>query len=267
MPKLYTIYKATNKINGKCYIGFDSKWPTRKEEHIASSFNTYNEKYQCHETTYNSLFHAAIRKFGVENFEWTVLFQSRDPFYTLYTKEPFFIVKYNSYAYPNNAGYNMTRGGDSSVCYMPLDKNSPPLTRNNPATPNRSKPPTKNTPKSRYRNPYNTNRYFIFDKFPYYYKRNQFFEETIKIISTIKKTSNFISEIDPEKLSLIYNSLDLLQKNIKVSDDIAMIYDSIHDNTICGNIQYIRKLISYLQELQTVNTLAKIQVYRKMFKS
>ena len=28
-----TIYKATNKITGKSYIGFDSAWPSRKHRH------------------------------------------------------------------------------------------------------------------------------------------------------------------------------------------------------------------------------------------
>jgi hypothetical protein len=31
---MYTIYKALNKVNGKAYIGFDSKWPSRKSVHI-----------------------------------------------------------------------------------------------------------------------------------------------------------------------------------------------------------------------------------------
>jgi phage pi2 protein 07 len=30
--KIYTIYKATNTINGKSYVGFDSCWPKRKEK-------------------------------------------------------------------------------------------------------------------------------------------------------------------------------------------------------------------------------------------
>lgn len=30
---MYTIYKATNKINGHSYIGFTSKWPQRIESH------------------------------------------------------------------------------------------------------------------------------------------------------------------------------------------------------------------------------------------
>ena len=35
---IYSIYKATNKITRKSYIGFDSNWPRRK--------NTHRHKYQ-----------------------------------------------------------------------------------------------------------------------------------------------------------------------------------------------------------------------------
>jgi len=31
MSKIYTVYKVENKINKKCYIGYDSNWPKRKE--------------------------------------------------------------------------------------------------------------------------------------------------------------------------------------------------------------------------------------------
>ena len=62
---IYTIYKATNTINGKVYIGFDSKWPRRAQDHKSSSFN---EKHKDH----HSYFHRAIRKYGWNNFIWEV---------------------------------------------------------------------------------------------------------------------------------------------------------------------------------------------------
>jgi len=39
---IYSIYKATNKITGKIYIGFDSNWPKRKKRHLSNSFNNIN---------------------------------------------------------------------------------------------------------------------------------------------------------------------------------------------------------------------------------
>ena len=56
-----TIYKATNKINGKSYIGFDSAWPKRMNRHLE------NSNYQR-----EGKFYDAIRKHGWNNFEWEI---------------------------------------------------------------------------------------------------------------------------------------------------------------------------------------------------
>ena len=94
---IYSIYKATNKINGKCYIGFDSNWPQRKWEH--KSPVNYNKKYK---------FYNAIRKYGLDNFEWEVIYQSKDKDYTLKAMETYFINVYDSF----HNGYNSTLGGE-----------------------------------------------------------------------------------------------------------------------------------------------------------
>ena len=44
MSSIYSIYKATNTINGKVYIGFDSNWPNRQNEH-KYLLNTRNQKF------------------------------------------------------------------------------------------------------------------------------------------------------------------------------------------------------------------------------
>ena len=93
---IYSIYKATNKINGKCYIGFDSKWPHRKSAHKLSS------------QTQDYKFYRAIRKYGWDNFEWELIYQSKDKEHTKDIMETFFINDYNSF----NNGYNSTKGGD-----------------------------------------------------------------------------------------------------------------------------------------------------------
>jgi len=94
---IYSIYKATNKTNGKCYIGFDSKWPRRFYEH-RSPVN-YNKKYK---------FYNAMRKYGLDNFEWSVIYQSKDREHTLKEMETFFIKQYDSM----KNGYNSTLGGE-----------------------------------------------------------------------------------------------------------------------------------------------------------
>lgn len=98
----YTIYKATNIQNGKCYIGFDSKWPARIQSHKTASVKG------------RTLFYAAIRKYGWESFLWEVLYQSWDKQHCLTAMEPYFISEYSSY---KGAGYNMTKGGEGANGY------------------------------------------------------------------------------------------------------------------------------------------------------
>jgi group I intron endonuclease len=93
---IYSIYKSTNKINGKNYIGFDSNWPQRQKDHL-HKYKTINTKFYC-----------AIRKYGWENFEWEVIYQSKDGNYCLVVMEKYFINEYNSLS----EGYNMTIGGE-----------------------------------------------------------------------------------------------------------------------------------------------------------
>ena len=96
------IYKATNKLDGKCYIGqstFDLD--KRKGEHLRGS-RRQRPKYYLHR---------AIKKHGMDNFEWAVLAEcdTRDE---MNKTEMKFIEQYKSLA-PN--GYNsimMALGGD-----------------------------------------------------------------------------------------------------------------------------------------------------------
>jgi group I intron endonuclease len=91
-----TIYKATNTINGKAYIGFDSNWPKRKRTHKSK------HKYA------DSNFYSALRKYGWGAFTWEILYQSKDKNYCLNFAERHFIKFYDTLRY----GYNMTEGGD-----------------------------------------------------------------------------------------------------------------------------------------------------------
>ncbi len=97
--KIFSIYKATNKVNGKIYIGFDSNWPKRKQDHKREH---KNNKF---------IFHRAIKKYGWDCFEWEVICQSLDGKYLLNKIEPHFIEYYDSY----HNGYNMTKGGEGHL--------------------------------------------------------------------------------------------------------------------------------------------------------
>lgn len=92
-----TIYKATNSINGKSYIGFDSAWPKRMNRHLENA--NYNREGK---------FYDAIRKYGWDKFQWEILYQSEDKKHTLNVMEPHFIKEHNTF----NQGYNMTEGGE-----------------------------------------------------------------------------------------------------------------------------------------------------------
>ena len=92
--RTYYIYKATNKINGKSYIGQTIDYHTRIWQH-----RRCYEKEDCK-------FHDAIKKHGFDNFEWTVLETCQDEEEAI-RLEKYYIEKFDSY----RNGYNMNQGG------------------------------------------------------------------------------------------------------------------------------------------------------------
>jgi len=104
---IYSIYKATNLINNKVYIGFDSNWPAR--------ISTHRSKI----SKLNRPFYNALEKYGWENFSWEVIYQSQDGDHTLTVMENYFITEYRSYVgFEDCKGYNLTLGGDGSLGYI-----------------------------------------------------------------------------------------------------------------------------------------------------
>ena len=104
--QIYTIYKITNNLNNKSYIGFDSNYPKRINDH---------KKYHLSDKVKNKncIFYKALRKYGWGNFSHSILYQSKDKNYTLNIMENYFIEEYKTYAkLKNSFGYNMTIGGD-----------------------------------------------------------------------------------------------------------------------------------------------------------
>lgn len=104
--KIYSIYKATNRINNKVYIGFDSKWPRRMRSHKSIAKLSKDNMY----------FHHAIRKYGWDNFDWEIIYQSKDGEYTRTIMEPYFIKEHNST--DSSIGYNITKGGEGGMGYQ-----------------------------------------------------------------------------------------------------------------------------------------------------
>ena len=92
--RTYYVYKATNKINGKSYIGQTRDFRSRVLQHIRCY-----EKEDC-------LFHRAIEKYGSENFKWEIIdtCESKEKSIEL---EKHYIELYNTY----RNGYNENKGG------------------------------------------------------------------------------------------------------------------------------------------------------------
>ena len=94
------IYKATNTINGKCYIGQTRhSLEYRKRVHLTKA----NQGVDTH-------FYQAIRKYGADSFTWEIVCSAKDK-QTLNELETFYITKFDSIKH----GYNMVDGGDNNV--------------------------------------------------------------------------------------------------------------------------------------------------------
>lgn len=97
------IYKATNKIDGKEYVGQTIyTLRTRRREH---------ERAAGHKKDY---FHNAINKYGKLNFYWLVIDYANDQ-NKLNEKEVFYIKKFRSFIdFEDSNGYNLILGSNVS---------------------------------------------------------------------------------------------------------------------------------------------------------
>jgi group I intron endonuclease len=99
------IYKVTNKINGKAYIGQTIKsLKKRKSQHISKALNKEKTFY----------FHNTIRKHGPKNFSWEIIHDDIDTIEDLNKLEIYYIGYYDTY----NNGYNLTLGGGGQVGFV-----------------------------------------------------------------------------------------------------------------------------------------------------
>jgi group I intron endonuclease len=93
----YSVYKITNKVNGKCYVGLTKKSPEmRMFEHYKRGFALT----------------AAIDKYGSDNFELFVLDSGLTKELAV-EREKYWIQECQSTV--DKHGYNMTLGGDGVV--------------------------------------------------------------------------------------------------------------------------------------------------------
>ncbi len=96
------IYKATNLINGKIYIGQSQHTlETRKSEHLSDAKNSCKQ-----------YFTRALCKHGADGFTWEVIQICKD-IDELNQQEVYYIAYYN--AMNKDVGYNLTEGGGGTV--------------------------------------------------------------------------------------------------------------------------------------------------------
>ena len=105
------IYKITNTVNGKSYIGQTiQNVKERFYQHCAT---------KCSKAVSNMAIHRAIKKYGKSNFTVEVI--EEIDFANLNDRERYWIKYYNSY----NNGYNSTKGGqDGCKSFKDLDVES-----------------------------------------------------------------------------------------------------------------------------------------------
>ena len=100
------IYKVTNLVNQKKYIGQSTDIERRFKEHHTDPFEMTNPASR-------HIFYKAIRKYGIENFSFEILEECTAK--ELDEKEKYWIKHYNTYiGWENCQGYNMTIGGSGS---------------------------------------------------------------------------------------------------------------------------------------------------------
>ena len=103
------IYKITNIINNKCYIGQTIKTAEERwKEHKAHAFGS-------HPNDQKKILYQAIRKYGIENFTFEVVQDNIETFEQLDKAEIYWIDYYNSFV----KGYNETFGGQQYHKILP----------------------------------------------------------------------------------------------------------------------------------------------------
>lgn len=100
------IYKWTNTLNGKVYIGQTVRPEIRYKRHLDEAFKN-NSDYH---------FHRALRKYGIDAFSYEVI--EKVPVSELDDREVFWIAYYDSF----NNGYNSTEGGKGNRGYIWSDE-------------------------------------------------------------------------------------------------------------------------------------------------
>ena len=116
------IYKITNLVNGKMYIGQSIDIYKRWKEHNNIAFRTTSKSY-------NYPLYKAIRKYGIDNFKFEIIEECSIE--KLNDKEIYYIDKYNTCIFNKNSfGYNMTLGGEGHRGYKHSEETKQKISKN-----------------------------------------------------------------------------------------------------------------------------------------
>ena len=115
---IYSIYKITNVLNGKSYIGFSQDYLRRWKQHTNDYKRVDRQLY------------SAFKKYGIENFTFDLLYQSLDRKHTLVEMEPLFIEEFDSM----RNGYNANPGGYNTNTEELRKRSSLRMKKDNPMT-------------------------------------------------------------------------------------------------------------------------------------
>lgn len=107
------IYKITNQVNGKVYIGQSRNIKQRWNKHHTAPFNINDHCYELP-------LYRAIRKYGLENFSFEVIEECLSK--ELDNKESYWIKYYDSLN--PEKGYNLSSGGQNGSHFGKLNYNT-----------------------------------------------------------------------------------------------------------------------------------------------
>lgn len=109
---MFSVYKITNKINNKCYIGSSIRPEKRWKQHKNCAFNPNSNNY-------NYPLYQAFRKYGLDNFLFEILNDDFSSIEEMENYEQQAIIKYKGY----ENGYNQTLNTHSNnICHENCQK-------------------------------------------------------------------------------------------------------------------------------------------------
>lgn len=107
MNMKYVIYKITNLINNKIYIGQTTNVKERFRHHKQAPFRKGSRDY-------NKPLYRAIRKYGLDNFSFEIIDKSATSIDELNAKEINYIKLFDSII-DSGHGYNLESGGNNGL--------------------------------------------------------------------------------------------------------------------------------------------------------